>query len=102
MKSFIGQQVYNFVGKDNFDEYEISETVRVKGEEIKLMDYNKLSDLDNWWKLVDDDVEEDDEEADMSGRGSTSRKSEKEMQSHENNDGSEETEGLLQRPQKRT
>ncbi len=102
VKSFIGQQVYNFVGKDNFDEYEISETVRVKGEEIKLMDYNKLSELDNWWKLVDDDVEEDDEEADMSGRGSTSRKSEKEMQSHENNDGSEETEGLLKGHKKRT
>ena len=102
MKSFIGQQVYNFVGKDNFDEYEISETVRVKGEEIKLMDYNKLSELDNWWKLVDDDVEEDDEEAEMSGRGSTSRKSEKEMQLHENNDGSEETEGLLKGHKKRT
>ena len=53
--------MYNFVGKDNFDEYEISETVRVR--EDKTMDYNKLSELDNWWKLVDDDVEEDDEEA---------------------------------------
>ena len=30
VKSFIGQQVYNFVGKDNFDEYEISETVQLK------------------------------------------------------------------------
>ena len=66
------------------------------------MDYNKLSELDNWWKLVDDDVEEDDEVSVMSGRGSTSRKSEKEMLPHENNDGSEETEGLLGGHKKRT
>ena len=102
MKSFVGQQVYNFVGKDNFDEYEISETVIVKGKEIKLMDYNKLSDLDDWLKRVDDDVEEGDEKSVRSERKPTSRKSEKEMLRKKNNDGGEETEGLLEGHKKRS
>ena len=43
------------------------------------MDYNKLSDLDDWLKRVDDDVEEGDEKSVRSERKPTSRKSEKEM-----------------------